>query len=259
MSFLNTLSVFYYGFLISKNNQNLDFNEGSGELTALLNVGDYTFEEILVELETALNLAGTLDYTVTGNRTTRVITIAASGTFSLLCATGSHLGTEGYSILGFNIATDKTGAATYNGTAGAGSEYRPQTLLKDYIKPEDWELKESAVVSVSANGQVQTVSFGDGQRMQCNIIAATNLTNLKNQDFYENATGEEELRNFLRYLITKSKIEFMPDVSTRNVFYKLLLESTAADKNGVTYKIQHVDKTMKYYQSGLLTFRKVIE
>lgn len=259
MSSLTTLSTFYFGYLITKNNQNLNFNEGFGERTAVIGVADYTFEELLLELQNALNLAGTFEYSVTGNRADRTITITADGVFSLLCATGSQAGTSIFSLLGFDLSSDKTGLLTYTSENGAGQEYRPQTLLSDYISPEDYELKESAVVSVSANGQVQTVSFGDGQRMQCNIIAATDLTGVKNQDFYENPNGVSDLRTFLKYLITKSKIEFMPDVDNRNVFYKLLLESTTADKNGIAFKIQHVDKAMKYYQSGLLTFRKVIE
>ena len=60
MSALDTLSTFYYGFLITKDNQYIDFNEGGPNLLATLNIGDYTFEEFCTELQNALNLSGTL-------------------------------------------------------------------------------------------------------------------------------------------------------------------------------------------------------
>lgn len=258
MSTLKTLSTFYYGFLITKENQNMNFDEGTGELTAVLKVGDYTFDEIILALQNAFNLVGSNEYVVTGDRDTRKITISADSNFDLLVASGSQAGTTAFNLIGFT-GSDRVSDDEYEGNIGAGYEYRPQTLLKDYIQPEDYELKESAVVSTSANGQVQTVAFGDGARMQCNIIAASNLTGLKNQDYYYNATGLQDLRNFLKYLITKSKIEFMPDIDNRDSFYKLLLESTEADKSGIAFKIKNMNGSNNYYQSGVLLFRKVIE
>lgn len=257
MSALDTLSTFYYGFLITKDNQYIDFNEGGPNLLATLNIGDYTFEEFCTELQNALNLSGTLTYTVTKNRTTRMITISATGVFNLLCATGSHIGAGAFTLVGFTGA-DKTGLSAYTGNVAAGFEYRPQLLLRNYTKPEDYEVKETAVVSMSANGQVQTISFGEGQRMVCNIIGATDLIGTNNKVFFENANGVENLRHFLRYLITKSKVEFMPDVATRSFYYNLLLESTKASRDGTQYRIENMDGAKNYYESGDLVFRKVI-
>ena len=257
MSALDTLSTFYYGFLITKDNQYLDFDEGGGPLFTTLNIGDYTFEEFCTELQNALNLTGALTYTVTKNRTTRMITISATGTFSLLCASGSHIGTGCFGLIGFTGA-DKTGASSYVGNQASGFEYRPQLILKNYVKPEDFEVKETAVVSMSANGQVQTISYGEGQRMVCNIIGATNLVGVNNYLFFENVNGLENLRHFLRYLITKSKIEFIPDVADRNTYYNLLLESTKASKDGTQYRIDNMDGSKYYYESGDMVFRKVI-
>lgn len=257
MSALDTLSTFYYGFLVTKDNQYLDFDEGSGPIFTTLKIGDYTFEEFCTELQNALNLVGALTYTVTKNRATRMITISATGNFSLLCASGSHIGTGIFTLVGFT-GSDKTGLNSYTGNQASGYEYRPQMILKNYIKPEDYEVKETAVVSMSANGQVQTVSFGEGQRMQCNIIGASNLTGLKNYQYYENSNGVENLRHFLRYLITKSKVEFMPDVDARASYYNLLLESTRASRDGTQYRIENMDGTKNYYETGDLVFRKVI-
>lgn len=259
MSYLPKLSVFYYGILITKANQNMNFDEGGGELTAVLPIGDYTHSEIVVEIAKAFTLAGAQDYTCTFNRTTRKITIAAPLTFDLLTNTGSQVGTSPWTLFGYNTAADQTGAITYTAANAAGSEYRPQIILGDYIQPEDYEVKESAVVSMSTNGIVQTLQFGDGQRMQCNIRGATDLTNqLTNDLFYENATGVADFRTFMKYLITKSKIEFMPDVDTRSTFHKLLLESTPADKSGTKFTIKNMDGAQKHFESGTLMFRKVI-
>lgn len=259
MSYLPKLSVFYYGILITKANQNINFDEGGGELTAVLPIGDYTHSEIVVEIAKAMTLAGALDYTSTFNRTTRKITIAAPSAFDLLTNTGSQVGTSPWELFGFDTASDHTGLLTYTSEDPAGSEYRPQLILGDYIQPEDYEVKESSVVSMSTNGIVQTIQFGDGQRMQCNIRGATDLTDqLTNDLFFENATGVSDLRTFMKYLITKSKVEFMPDVDTRSTFYKMLLESTPADKSGTKFMIKNMDGAQKHFETGTLQFRKVI-
>lgn len=259
MSALKTLSVFYYGTTITRDNQNLNFDEGSGELTAVVPIGDYSLSELITALEDALNLAGTLTYTVSLARSTRTLTISATGTFDLLTLTGSQVGTSCWDILGYTTASDHTGATSYACENGAGSEYRPQMLLSDYIQPEDYEVKESAVVNTSVNGVVQTLQFGDGQRMQCNIRGATTIVDICLTPFFENVNGVQALRDFMKYLITKAKIEFMPDVDDRDTYYKLLLESSGSDRNGTSFKLSNMDGTNNYFESGVLTFRKVIQ
>ena len=259
MSFLNTLSVFYYGTTVTKLNQNLDFNEGAGELTAVILVNDYTLEGYADAVATAMTLAGGQTYTAVINRTTRKITISSVATFSLLSLTGTHAGSSPWTMLGYTTVSDKTGTNTYQSQNGTGSEYRPQLLMNEYTQPEDFEVKESAVVNISVNGVVQTLQFGDGQRMNCNLRGATDLLGIKTDPFFENATGVQSLRDFMKYLITKAKIEFMPDVDVRGTFYSLLLEGTGADKNGTKFIISNMNGANKFFESGTLTFRKVIE
>jgi len=259
MSYLNTLSVFYYGTTITKLNQNLDFSEGGPEITAAIGVGDYTLSEFADAVGTAMTLAGTQTYTAVINRTLRKITISAASTFQLLSLTGTHAGSSPWVLLGYTTVSNKTGTNTYLSQNGTGSEYRPQLLMDNYIQPEDFEVKESAVVNTSTNGVVQTLQFGDGQRMQCNLRGATDLLNIKTSPFFENAAGVQALRDFMKYLITKAKIEFMPDVDTRGTFYKMLLESTGADRNGTRFMINNMDGANRFFQSGVLTFRKVTE
>ena len=89
---LNTMIKFYFGHNVTSSNSKLDFQEGAGsELTATLNVGDYSLTEYATELQRALNDAGALTFTVTVARATRYVTIAATGAFTLLAATGTNI------------------------------------------------------------------------------------------------------------------------------------------------------------------------
>ena len=258
MSKINTLSVFYYGLTVNKLNNVVNFDEGAGELSAFLSVDDYTLKEYADEIAIRMTLAGTQVYTATVNRATRKITISAPGNFSLLAGTGSQQASAIWSMAGFNFV-DKTGTNSYESDFGAGFEYIPQLTLDDYTSLEDWEVKESAVVNVSTSGVVQTLQYGDGQRMSCRLRGATDLINLKVTPFYENANGVQALRNFMKYLITKAKIEFMPDKDSRSTFYNLLLESTDTDKNGIQFKIKNMKVADKFFECGPLVFRKVVE
>lgn len=259
MSFLDKLSVFYYGTTSEKTNNNLDFSEGGPELTAVISVDDYTLEQYGQAVADAMTLAGSQTYSYSINRANRKITISAASNFSLLSLSGSHAGTSPWDLLGFTTVSDKTGANTYTSQNGVGFEYRPQLILDNYVQLEDYEVKESAVVNQSVSGVVQTLQFGDGQRMSCNIRGASDLTGLKITPFYENASGVQDLRNFMKYLITKAKVEFMPDESARSTFFNLILESTPADKSGVKFQIKNMKGANRFFETGNLLFRKAIE
>lgn len=259
MSALTKLSVFFYGTTVTKNNFSINFDEGSGELTAYVRIADYTLEQYAEAIADAMTITGTQTYTATVNRTNRKITISSVAPFDLLSNSGSQTSIGIWTMAGFSTATDYTGNNSYIGNVGAGSEYRPQLIFDKYIALEDFEIKESAVVNQSASGVVQTLQYGDGQRMQCNIRGATEVTGTKNDTFYENANGIADLRSFLRYLITKAKIEFMPDNDVRTTFYNLILDNTDKSSNGTAFTIKNMDGANNYFESGLLTFRKVIE
>lgn len=256
MSTLTTLSVFYYGTTVTQENRYIDFDEGGIELNAILNLGSYTATEYCAEVKRALNAAGALDYDYSFNRTTRKITISASGNFTLRTNTGSHTGNNAWSMLGFTTVANKTGAATYTAENGLGSEYRPQYQLDNYVASEDHQVKEQAAVNVSAKGQTQTLFFGNGSRVKMDITVITNKVGLKLDPFYENASGISEFRTFMNFLITKAKVEFMPDVGTRANFVPLILESTDVGRSGVEYQMKNMTKD--FYRSGLLTFREAI-
>lgn len=259
MSKINTLSVFYYGFVINSTNRFINFRENGGpEISVSLDVDDYTLEGFASAIAQKMTIGGTQEYSVSVDRQTRKLTISAVGQFDLLCFSGAQAGSSIWPLAGF-INADQVGANSYESDEGAGFEYRPQLTLTDYLALEDNQVKESSAVNVSANGVVQTLEFGDGERMRCVIRGATNKVNLKITPFYENPNGLQDFRNFMKYLITKAKIEFMPDVGNRSVFYDLLLESSNTDRNGTRFEIENMRGANDFYQCGPLLFRKVIE
>lgn len=256
MSKITTLSIFYFGHNVTTLNRSIDFDEGGAEIKATLNVGDYTLTEYAAEVRRAMNIAGAQTYTATIDRATRKITISAPSNFTLRVASGSRVGTTAFTMAGFTGA-NRTGANTYQGNIGSGSEYRPQYPLFNYTSTADSKVKETASVNTSAIGVTQLIYFGDGSRPEMNIRLITNNLVTKNTPFFANANGIQNALDFMAYLITKAKVEFMPDVDTRGTFDKLILESTKDSRNGTEFTLLNM-KTPDFYETGTLTFRKVL-
>jgi len=256
MSKITTRSKFYYGHRVTILNRSLDFKEGAGpELQATLKVGDYTITEFAAEVARAMNVAGTQTYTVTFDRGTRIITIAAASAFTILIVTGSRAGTSIGPILGMSVDTGP--GVSLAGASASGKEYQTQYPVDKYLDPIHNVVKETASVNVSAVGVTQLIYFGDGSRVEMDIRVITNKTGLKNSPFLNNATGIPDALDFMAYIISKSKVEFMPDVDDSNNFVKLILESTPDSKNGTEFSIVNM-KTPDVYRTGVLTFRKVL-
>ncbi len=255
---LITYSKFFYGHTITEANRAIDFNEGGSELQATLNVGEYTLTSFLAEIKRALDAVGALAYTVTVNRTTRVITISAGSNFSLLTATGSRAGTSAYSLMGYT-GSNRTGASTYAGNVGSGSVYEPQFFLQDYVSPDENLDSVDEKVNEAPSGIVEVVKFGDRQFMECNIDWVTDKNPSGHPLIKVQASGKANLIAFMTYLRTKAPVEFMPDMATPATFYPMLLESTRANKAGTGFKLKEKidEKAPGYFETELLTFRVV--
>ena len=252
-----TRSSFFYGPEINENNLYIDFNEGSGELSASLDVGGYTISDVAAEVSRILNEIGTLTYTITMDRATRKLTIGASGTFSLLFATGTNLALSAASALGF-AATDLSGSASYESSSAIGVEYRPQFKLQDYIALEDWQDLTQANQTESASGVVEVISFATVRFMEANITLANDYDQTGSV-IESNPTGVSDLREFIKYITRKLNIEFLPDRDDENTFDKLLLERTLLSRRGVGFKLKelHGRGLVGYFETGTLTFREV--
>lgn len=253
---IETRSSFFYLDPVDSTNFYLDFDEGGGELTAEVSVGSYTHAELPEAIEAALNGAGALTYSVTFNRNTRKFTISASGPFSLLIGTGTHVGADIFPLLGFT-GSDVGPTASATANLQAGTEYRPQFYLQDWVDQLDNQKAISPAVVKTASGEVEVVKFGTEKFFEFSIMLATNIDQ-GNAGFIESdASGVENLRSFMQFATQKNNFEFMPDRDNKANFFKVLLESTELSSNGTGYKLMELyDKGLpNYFESGKLVFR----
>lgn len=259
---ITTYSYFNYGHTINDGNKYFCFIEGAGtEKIAVLDVGSYTLTKFKDILSQALNNAGTLAYTVTVNRSTRIITITATGTFKILGSTGTRAGQQVLSLAGFHDA-DTTLATVQVGSFASGYGYEPQFILQDYVDPKHNKSLANATVSKSADGSsVSIQSFGTVRMMKCNIKFATNIQQMVGDPIKSNQQGVEDLISFMEYCVTGSPIEYIEDINNKDIFYRVRLDQTEASQDGVEYELkERYDIGLPFYfDTGKLTFRVVTE
>lgn len=255
---INTYSKFYYGLTITGSNKYIDFNEGAGELAAEIQTGSYTPEDLAQAVEDALNLAGALTYTVTFNRTSRILTITSSAAVTWLAATGANvvLGYSAYPALGYP-ATDVSSVTTFTGSTAIGSVYSPQYKLQDYVDQQDSRKNRAATVAVSASGKVQLQSFGLDRFFEFSIKFATDIPQPSGGPIVSNTSGVANLRSFMQWLMDKNTVEFMPDKDLPGTYYRLVLDSAPGAGDGSGYKLQeqYGRGLTGYFDSGVLNFR----
>jgi hypothetical protein len=254
---LSTLSSFYYGHTVDTTNYAIDFKEGAGpELQASVDPGSYTLTDFAGALASALNKAGLLDYTVTIDRVTRKLTVAASGTFSLLVATGTRVSNGVWLLAGFSGA-DRTGAATYDGNLASASQFRPQFILQDHV-PKERNIKAiDPVVNKSAAGVTEVVRFGTERMVSGNIKFITNRAMPVGAVIENSATGVEDAIAFMEYVVQKKPFEYIPDRDTPATFDKVILESTPKSQQGTDYEMKELyDQGLPgFFETGKLTMR----
>jgi len=104
-----------FEFEIDDDNNKIDFDEGGGELTAVIGQESYTPAELAAEIQAQMRSAGSLTYLVTVDAD-NVFTIAAEAEFSLLTLTGTNAADNALNLL-LGFAADSAGAITYDGAA----------------------------------------------------------------------------------------------------------------------------------------------
>lgn len=255
---LDTKCKFYYGIEIETDNNVLDFNEGSGELSITIPVGIYSPQEIALKLSALLTDAGTQVYSCTFNRSTRKITIASTSNFSILISSGTHSVTTLYETLGYTGGSDLTGASSYLAPGQIGYEFIPQFYLLDYIPLEHNIKSIQASINETGSGKVEVVRYGTKRFMECSIELITNKP-FKGSDFWTSSTtGLDDALSFMNYATQKSKVEFMPNKDAVNTYYTLILESTEADQTGIGFKLlEQLEYGSGYYRTGKLVFREI--
>jgi hypothetical protein len=255
---LNVHSIFFYGHKIDENNNLINFKEGAGpEKTAEIPVGSYTLTKFLSTIVASLNGASSLEWTGSVDRSTRVVTLVASGAASLLFGTGATALNSPAALLGFN-ATDLLNLTSFVGAFGSGSEYRPQFPLQSYIGKNKNKKLVNAVVTKSASGDnVSVQSFGVDRMIKGNIRYITNQPT--DGKLRGNPNAVEEAQTFMDYLVEKHPIEFMENENDPDVFDRVYLDSAGTGMDGTSYElIEYVDRNLpEFYETGLLTFKVI--
>ena len=255
---ISTRSAFYFGHIIDESNNRFDFNEGSGELNAIIETGSYSLTDFISALLTSINAVSVAQtYSTVMNRTTRIPTVSAPGNFDILIDTGTFKGTGVYNLLGYTGAADLTGANSYIGDSGSGQEFLNQFILTEYIAPDEFQSAAFGVVNESTSGLIETVSFGQNSFYEFNNKFITSLPQVAASVVQNNPTGKADAINWLQEITKKGNFEFMPDVADRSIFDKVLLESIASDKKGLGYKLKEHKKCTNFYESGKMTLRVV--
>ena len=253
---ITTRSAFTYGHNITENNQYINFVEdGINELAATIEIGSYYLNQFPDAIASALNDIGDNIYEVTLDRTTRKITISADANFDLLVTTGSQVSISAFSLMGFT--TNRSGADTYETDLETGFVYYPQAPLFEYISFDDIEEAVSAKVNESSSGEIEVVSYGTRNFMECNIKYATNI--IGQQFIEDNASGVSDLRVFMQYITRKRPIEFIEDKTDFETYVPCLLESTPKSSDGVGFLLRelYAQKLANYYETGKIVFRKL--
>ncbi len=256
---ITTTPKFYYIDRVTSNDNLLNFDEGLIESTAEITPSAYSVTQLATAVQTALNLAGGQTYTVSFDRDTRFITISAASNFDLLVSSGSNAGLSIFTKIGFTGA-DRTGANSYTGDTAIASEYMPLFPLQNFRGFEDNEQALSASINESADANVvEVISFGRKRLMSFNVRYVTDqAAGFKDSIFGDNPNLVQETRDFLSFIIGKSRLEFMKDETDPNTFDVVLLESTSQSRTGTAYELRELyDVGLGYYETGTLTFRKI--
>jgi len=255
---VKTYSAWSYGHSITTNNNQLPFDEGSGELVAQLNSGGYTIASLATEMARSMNSVGTLNYTASVDRLTGLITISGDSNFDLLVTSSSLSAISAYEILGFT--TERTGASTYDGDIRSGSYFEPQFLLQSYVDFVDNQSSNNVTVQESATGKVQVVKYGNVNIMECNITLQTNISQSRDSIIKNDPAGYDNLLSFMQYATTKQPMEFYKDIDDpENTFTDCIVEKTSADSKGTGFKLRELYSRgfADWWETGIISFREL--
>lgn len=255
---IDSFSQFYYGTNVDRNSRFLNFDEGSGELSAEIPVTSYTLSELATAVQSALNSAGVDTYTVTVDRASRTFTISSDGTFSLLVSSGSQVGQSIFSLIGFTGA-DRATAASHTGDSSSGSVYKPQFKLQSYVDKDIFQQGVSTVVNKTTEGAVETVTFGTERFYEMDIKFITDLP-MDGKVIRNNPQGLADAIAFMQDISEKNRFEFMPDENDADTFSKVILESAPGFSQGTGFKLRELfnQNLRDIYETGILKMRVVV-
>mgnify|MGYP003657877872 CR=1 FL=1 len=242
---------------VTLSNSYVDFNEGGSALSAQLDSGAYSLTAFALELARVMTAAGGQTYSVVFSRSTRKLTISATGNFALLLSSGAHTGVSALILAGFSGGADRTGTNSYVGASTCGYEYKPQYFLQKYVPSANFQKEIMPSVNESASGKIEVLSFGTVNFIEMIIPFCTDVSQGAAGAIENNASGVANINSFLQAVTKKIDFEFMPDRDTESTFQKVLLESTPLDGKGVGYRLKEMFPLAGYFTTGKLTLRVV--
>lgn len=253
----NDIALFLYGADVTKLNRYINFTTEEGDFTAILDIGNYSYTELMFEIKKQMELAEgvnnftwTINRTVNANRENRVTVSTTAGTLEIDFDTGVNASTSIRTLIGFD-EVDYTGATSYTGVVSAGSILIPDFATYDYLPP-DLNVKNDGVKNVSASGIKETLVFQQMLFIQGQWKWITD---------FANAGQATAWTLFLKYAIKQLKFEMTPSINEDpNLFYQVTLESTAEDgANGMAFKLNQMlgQKLYRFYETGALKFRVI--
>lgn len=260
---LTTFSKFYYGIEVIDGYNIIDFNDGFSDKTATIPAGGYSLNGLALEIAKQMNkTAQNAGFTIEVDRDTRKYTIKTTdlSNFSLLFLTGTNSLLSIYALIGFTNV-DYTGAGQYSGVSSIGKVYYPQFMLGNYVDADLTSRPVDAVVNRSTSGnKYEVVKFGSDKVYKFEILYTTNL-NLSGATYFKyNATGIEDLLDFMNFCILKFPLEFMKDETNSSLYSTVVLESTPQSSDGVAYEISpdYGQSLPEFYTlGGELQFRRL--
>lgn len=152
----------------------IDFNEGSGEVTATLSVASYSPTDLAAQIVTKMDAAGVDSYTATIEAGTGLWTIASAtgGTFALLWSSGTNSSNSAGTLLGADTTTDTSSLASHtlarraNGTAKrvliAGHPVDEAAVMLINTQDDSEESFTLSTVDDGAGRQVAVVDIDGG-------------------------------------------------------------------------------------------------
>lgn len=235
---INTHSSFLYGFDVNDDNRYLDVVVSSVAYQVVLDIGSYTADEFISEVQNKLNeLQTSVIFTVSLNRSTRIVTISGDGVFDLLVDSGVNAANGAYALLGVPTGSDFLAQTNIVGTSAVGTLYKTQFKLQDFVDKEDNRMARFQTVSKSASGNTTLVKFGNDEMFEFSFKYLTDKL-FASGPIRSQINALSNVRSLMRHMVEKKPVEFMPDENSPNTFYKCILDATSASSDGTGYKIE---------------------
>jgi hypothetical protein len=247
---LKTKSAFFYGLTVTTNNSALDFQVGTSQYLATLNVGNYTATTLCAEIVRAMQAADVFNtYSATysrvysGGSVQSLITISSSTTsFQFLFGSGPRSNVSCASLLGFP-ASDTASGTTFTGSSSFGTTLAPELVGYSYLDPATTR-KVIGALNVSASGIKETIVFSYQQFFQVEF------------KYEPEAKTLIQWAPFLLFASQQFLMEFAADITNPQTTIDCTLEKTEYDGKGMGYQMKEMLPDFPfYYRTGLLTFR----